>query len=547
MNDSRMSTDPAPDAGAQPVLAPAPHGMASATRGREPGACGSRDAGGWWAAAARSQRWPLLALICLALLLGFAFQGTRGLWSTDEGRYVDGALQMLDSGNFLVPAYSPIEVNLSKPPLTYWMIAGSIKVFGRNTWAARLPYALAFVLTIWLLYGMGRRLVPDKPWLAGLVYGLSLVPFAAANVVSTDELLTLWEALAMYGFIASEFGPDPRRVRGFLVLMWVGWGAAFLTKGPPGLLPLLAVIPFVAIRGGGRGVARLFSPAGVAAFLAIGFGWFAIVVVSVPWALHYFVHREVYDRIFTAVQHRNPGAWGWLKVYLPTLALGLLPWWPILAPGWVARWWRHASRPRVLQMDARLLLWLWFAIPLIVFCFAQSRLPAYVLPLFLPLSLLLARGLEHRIDLGRTGQRVRLAVWIIVLLTFKGGIAYAVKPPLRDEQLVARELGAKVAPGAYSAVVFVEATAKAYDIEESTPWGIRLYLDKPVYAIAWQAPGGPATLCRAMQRAGATLVVVSPGLASARTRIAQTLARCTHAPVGGAGAWSGHALLLAGK
>lgn len=57
--------------------------------------------------------------------------------------------------------------------------------------------------------------------------------------------------------------------------MWVGWGAAFLTKGPPGLLPLLAVIPFVAIRGGGCGVARLFSPAGVAAFLAIGFGWFA--------------------------------------------------------------------------------------------------------------------------------------------------------------------------------------------------------------------------------------------------------------------------------
>ena len=501
-----------------------------------------------WLAATGTPRWPLLGLLCLGLLLGLAFQGSRGLWSTDEGRYVDGALQMLDSGNYLVPGYSPIEVNLSKPPLTYWVIAASIKVFGRNTWAVRLPYALAFVATIWLLYGMGLRLLPGKPWLPGLIYALSLAPFLAANVVSTDELLTVCEALAMYGFVAWAFTRDGRRLRVWLLLMWLGWSLAFLTKGPPGLIPLLAVIPFVAVRDGWHGIARLFSPVGILLFVVIGLGWYATVVLRVPWALHHFLHRGIYDRIFTSVQHRNPGPWGWLIVYFPTLILGSLPWWPVLAPGWFARLRGHPSTTGsipVPQERAALLLWLWFSVPFVVFCLAQSRLPAYVLPLFMPLSLLMSRGFANRIDLRKTTQRAGLALWIIALLACKGGFGYAVKQPGRDNRLIAHELRARVAPDRFSSVVFVQPTAAAYDIEEWTPWGVRLYLDKPVYAVAWLAPEGPATLCRAIQLAGSALVVVPHDLVPFRTRISRTLAQCTRSRVIDAGTWRQQPLFLA--
>ena len=500
-----------------------------------------------WYPSAQAKRWPLLGLLCLGLLLGFAFQGSRGLWSTDEGRYVDGALQMLDSGNYLVPAYSPIEVNLSKPPLTYWVIAASIKVFGRTTWAARLPYALAFVATIWLVYGMGLLLLPDKPWLPGLVYALTLAPFLGANVVSTDVLLTLCEALAMYGFVTWTFAPDGRRMLAWLLLMWLGWGLAFLTKGPPGLLPLLAVIPLVAVRDGWRGVARLFPPLGILLFIVVGLGWFAVVVLRVPWALHYFLHREMYERIFTSVQHRNAGPWGWLIVYFPTVILGSLPWWPGLVAAFFARLRRRPSEARDASepcAGASLLLSLWFGIPFVVFCLARSRLPAYLLPLFIPLSLLLALGLAGRIDLHKTSWRVGLVVWIIALLACKGGVAYAVQRPQLDNRLVARELNAKVAPDAYSAVVFVQATAAAYDIEEATPWGARLYLDKPVYAVAWFSQEGPATLCRAVQPAGSALVVVARDLAPVRAQVARTLSQCTRSRVGDAGTWRKQSLIL---
>lgn len=497
-------------------------------------------------AAALLRRRSLLVLLCLALLLGFAFQGSRGLWSPDEGRYVDGALGMLDSGNWLVPAYSPVEVNLSKPPLTYWTIAASLKVFGRNTWAARVPYALAFVLTVWLLYGMGRRLVPDKPWLPALIYALSLCPFIAANVVSTDGLLALCEAIAMFGFVAYAFDPDDRRMRGFLVLMWAGWGAAFLTKGPPGLLPLLAIIPFMAWRDGWRGAARLFSPLGILLFLLVGLGWYAVLVQRVPWALHYFLHKEVYDRIFTAVQHRNAGPWGWLIVYIPTLILGSLPWWPGLAGHLFRRRLRTETpmNPPSRSASASLLLWLWLLIPLVVFCLARSRLPLYVLPLFVPLSLLMARGFTRRIDLRKTRQCVALAACIIVLLALKGGVAYAVRTP-DDNRMIARQLGAVTASGSYAAVVFVEATASQYDIEETTPWGVRLYLNKPVYAVAWGARGASAALCTAMQRAGSALIVIDPSLADAKAVVARTLDVCMQRPASDAGTWNRHPLLLA--
>ncbi|MGH8214345.1 MAG: ArnT family glycosyltransferase, partial [Rhodanobacteraceae bacterium] len=133
----------------------------------------------------------MIWLIVLGLLLGFSFQGTRALWSPDEGRYVNGALQMLDSGDWLAPAYSANRPNFSKPPLTYWAIAGSMKAFGRNTWAARTPYALAFLGTLLLLYAMGRLVTPTEPWLPPLIYGCAAFPFFSANIVSTDVLLTL--------------------------------------------------------------------------------------------------------------------------------------------------------------------------------------------------------------------------------------------------------------------------------------------------------------------------------------------------------------------
>ena len=67
-------------------------------------------------------------IILVVLLLGiycFAFQGERGLFEPDEGRYSAVALQMIKSNDWLTPRTHPQQEHLTKPPLTYWAIAPS--------------------------------------------------------------------------------------------------------------------------------------------------------------------------------------------------------------------------------------------------------------------------------------------------------------------------------------------------------------------------------------------------------------------------------------
>ena len=138
--------------------------------------------------------------------MAFVFQGTRGIWEPDEGRYTSVGLNMLESGDYLVPTIDGERPHLTKPPITYWALAGSFAVLGKNEWAARLPGALAFIGTGLLMFGLGRRFCPAKPWLPALVYALSLAPVLGANVVSTDVLLTFFEAAAMYAFVEAWVG-----------------------------------------------------------------------------------------------------------------------------------------------------------------------------------------------------------------------------------------------------------------------------------------------------------------------------------------------------
>jgi 4-amino-4-deoxy-L-arabinose transferase-like glycosyltransferase len=121
------------------------------------------------------------------------------VFEPDEGRYTDVALTMLDVGVWLVPHLDLDRghEHFTKPPLTYWTLAASFEVFGRNAWAARLPNALAFVLTGLLGLSLARRLVPLDPVLAVVVWATMLGPVVAANIVSTDTILTLCETLAM--------------------------------------------------------------------------------------------------------------------------------------------------------------------------------------------------------------------------------------------------------------------------------------------------------------------------------------------------------------
>jgi 4-amino-4-deoxy-L-arabinose transferase len=393
-------------------------------------------------------------LVALLLLVAFAFQGSRAIWEPDEGRYTGASLNMLESGDWLVPTVDGEHPHLTKPPMVYWTVASSFRLFGINEWAARLPGALAFVGTGLLVFGLGRRLLPAKPWLPSLVWALSLGPISGASVVSTDALLMFFETAAMLAFVEAWSRDGASRSR-WVLAMWLAWGLAFMTKGPPGLLPLLAMVAML-IAHDRRALRGLFPVTGLVLFAVVALAWFALIVRQDPDRLGYFLGYEVYDRIFTGTHQRNSRWYQAFEIYLPVLIFGALPWWPMaLAGAGGPRAAIGKLRSRIAQRDREwLLLLYWFGVPLLIFFLAKSRLHLYLLPLFVPLSLILARTLANWPWLDRRRLAVTATVTAVAVIGLKGVAAYW--PADRDARVMARAISEIIEPHDIDEIVFVD-------------------------------------------------------------------------------------------
>lgn len=329
------------------------------------------------------------ALFFIAIVLYvFALQGVRGLYSSDEGRYTDVALQMLSSGDWLHPKLAPDVSHWSKPPLIYWVIAASLAVFGNHEFAARFPNSLAFLTTLALIGRVGRRITPRQPWRPTIIYGSMLLPLLASNIVTTDTLLTLFATLQLYAGIELWINEDDRGHEGFRAVLWMAAGMAFLTKGPPGLLPLCALILCALFNGGFRAASRFVSVFAFILFLVIGFSWYLTVIAEQPQLLKRLVQIEVINRVSTDSAHRNAQWFGAFKIYFPTLIFGTLPW---ILP---AIWKRAHSMPykqtTIATSRETRVLWFLVLVPLIIFMIVRSRLPLYILPIFPPIACLIA-------------------------------------------------------------------------------------------------------------------------------------------------------------
>jgi 4-amino-4-deoxy-L-arabinose transferase-like glycosyltransferase len=97
-------------------------------------------------------RWLLWLCVLAALIDLRAF----GLTDLDEGFYASVAWEMRQSGDWRTPTFMN-QPWFEKPPLLYWLMTLSMRVFGENEFALRLPSALFYALTILLLAWWGNR------------------------------------------------------------------------------------------------------------------------------------------------------------------------------------------------------------------------------------------------------------------------------------------------------------------------------------------------------------------------------------------------------
>lgn len=419
-------------------------------------------------------RTQALWIIALASVLAILFQGTRGVWGTEEGRFTNVAVQMIETGDWLQPKRHPEQTGLTGPPMTYWVLALSMEVFGRNEWALRIPSAMAFIGTAFLMLLLGRRLVPRRPWLGPLVFVSSFVPFAAANLINPDFVLTFWLTLSMVGYVELWHARDDDSASRARLLFWAALGAAFLTKGWIALLPLGSVVLYRRLLG--STVPALITWPALAAFLMIALPWYAMLIVQEPALLSHFVGNELYGRIFTDIHDKNPEWYGGFVVYGPIFLIGTLPWGLFVwrrSPDLIGEitHWRHVLYRKIHR--ERLFLLCWLVLPLLILFLCRSRMPLYVLPYFVPWALLVARLMER----SKPARYALYAfpLWLGLLLLIKGyaGIGFDYQKDTRD---MARQIERDM-PQLPSTVVFVD---------EAALYGLGFYLGAPVERVRLQ-------------------------------------------------------------
>ena len=367
-------------------------------------------------------------LLALTLLLSVLQFGKTPFFEPDEGRYSEIPREMLLTGDFITPHLNGV-LYFEKPPLLYWLVAGSMALLGENEWAARLPGMLATVGMVLMAAAFARRRWGARTGLlAGLVTGSSVLVFALGRVVITDSILSFLLTAAVFSFAAfqeAEQEGNARRARRALYALHAACALAVLAKGLIGVvLPGGAIFVFVVLSRRWRLVPKLFAPGPLLVFLLIAVPWHVAVARQNPGFLDFYFGDQHFRRFFTNVHRRRGSPFYFVGVLLA----GFLPW-----TGFFGRFRETfpAGRSAFRERATESFLWIWALLVFLFFTASHSKLVPYVEPIWASLGILLAAivaaGVFFGIGKGTFAawgnERLGVAVLSVLLVAVAGCLA----------------------------------------------------------------------------------------------------------------------------
>src|SRR5688572_6339264 len=134
----------------------------------------------------------ILILFFSGALLFLPFLGSTHLFDWDEINFAESAREMLATGD-----YFRVQINYEpfweKPPLFFWLQAGCMTIFGVGEFAARLPNAICGIITLLVIFDLGRRLFTTRfAWLWVLFVTGSLTPHLYFQSGIIDPIFNLF-------------------------------------------------------------------------------------------------------------------------------------------------------------------------------------------------------------------------------------------------------------------------------------------------------------------------------------------------------------------
>lgn len=363
------------------------------------------------AAAVRHAVRLLIAVVVLLLIYRVVLMWALPLADTTEARYGEIAQLTVTHGFWLMPHIDPQTPFFAKPPLSTWVAAASMAVFGVNEFAARLPSLLASLATMLIAMAFASALQIRRRWLVLPVLMSCPLFFVSAGAVMTDAvqmsiviaaLYTAWRAI----------DAEPAQRRRWQLAFWALVGVGALSKGlADWALIGLPLIAYALLEGRPLQIfLRLFNWGGVGIAACIFVPWYAAAEHAYPGFLNYFIVGEHFSRFLIpgwkgdryGIAHSQPLGTIWIF-----WIAAMFPWTGVFVTSFM----RFVARVRSVSSLERF-LWGATLAPLVFFTFAHNIIWTYGLTAVVPFSVLVARWLERLSE-----QRLRIASYGLMVLS----------------------------------------------------------------------------------------------------------------------------------
>lgn len=308
-----------------------------------------------------------LLLIATALL--FLKLNAAPIYILDEAKNAQCAKEMLQRNDWVVPTFNS-ELRTDKPPLHYFFMMLSYKIWGISAFSARFFSAVMGLLTIIITYLYTKRIagsfiafcsalvlvtsthflfefrlsVPD-PY---LIFFITLGLFSAYIWLQEDKVTQLYLSTIAFGLATLTKGPVALVIPGLCLLIWIIWQKKWKTVWTWHLLFSLLIM------------------------FAIVMPWYVAVhkVTHGAWTYGFFVEHN-YNRYI----HAQEGHGGFFFIPILFILIGLLPF--ISFIGEVIKNYKQIFNKEPEKFAALVVI-----VFLVFFCFSGTKLPNYIMPCY---------------------------------------------------------------------------------------------------------------------------------------------------------------------
>jgi 4-amino-4-deoxy-L-arabinose transferase-like glycosyltransferase len=349
-------------------------------------------------------------LVLIAVSLPYCINlGKSSIWDANEAFYAETPREMLVTGDFIAPQFN-FQPRTQKPPLTYWVILLSYKLFGVGEFSVRLPSALSALGILLFSYGAARLLFgPRAALLSAIITATTARVFILARRLPIDILLLLFMTAAFFFMIRAIQKNDRTSWMCFYLCISLG----FLTKGPIAVLIPACTYLAWALVGGNSGIdgtsdrlvraiqrlraARLMT--GMAVFSCIVLPWYILVYRLHGWTyILPFFFRDNFARF--AAESLGPSRS--LFYYVSVFGSDFFPWSLLILPAIYFLWKNRKTDAFSNRFSYRFPI-IWCVLIFVFFSVSKNKQEYYIAPIY-PVAAVLLAGIIDK-SAARKGKR----------------------------------------------------------------------------------------------------------------------------------------------